>query len=65
MVDEGEGRRVKVNSDGVDCRFKLHSPSKITLDMSTCKSDSKIKIELFYKYLKYLRSKISGSNIEK
>ena len=37
------GRRMKFNRDGVDGRFKLCSPSKITFDISTCKSDSKLK----------------------
>ena len=37
------GRRVKFNHDGVDGRLKLRSSSKITLDISVYKSDSKIK----------------------
>jgi hypothetical protein len=37
------GRRMKFNRDGVDGGLKLHSPSKITLDISAHKSDSKIK----------------------
>jgi len=46
---EGGGRRrVKFNRDGVDGGLKLRSPSKITLDMSACKSDSKIKCVLLF-----------------
>ena len=37
------GRRVKFNRDVVDGGFKLRFHSKITLNMSAHKSDSKIK----------------------
>ena len=37
------GRRMKFNRDGVDGGFKLRFPSKIMFDISTCKSDSKLK----------------------
>jgi len=37
------GSRVKFNPDEVDGRLKLRSSSKITLDISVCKSDSKIR----------------------
>ena len=35
--------RSKINRDGVDGELKLRSPSQITFDMSTRKSNSKIK----------------------
>jgi len=44
--------------DAVDVGLKLRSPSKITLDINACSSDNKIKISLFKKYSKYVRSKI-------
>jgi len=43
VVNEGEWKESEFNRDGVDGGFKLRSPSKITLDMSACISDSKIK----------------------
>ena len=34
---------MKINSDGFDVYLKLHSSLRITLDMSACMSDNKIK----------------------
>jgi hypothetical protein len=53
---------VKSNRDG---GFKLRSPSKITLDINTCRFDSKIKIVLSYEYLEDIRSNISDQNTQK
>ena len=43
VVGEGEWKKVKVNCDAVDGRFKLRYPSKITFNIHARKSDSRIK----------------------
>jgi hypothetical protein len=55
---EGEWKESEFNRDGIDGGLKLRSPSKITLDMSACMSDSKVKRFILLKIFKDIRFKI-------
>jgi len=50
--------------DGVDVCFKLRYSAKITFDMNASPPDNEIKVVLFYKCVKDVRSKILGSNAQ-